>query len=436
MRASLGAISRLPYLTPQDLPEDDDCRPLSIPASSEWLALFGGALTEFIYPYNWEYSGGLTIDETIAKMREIIDNWYESPCQACTTPGGYRTIRINDDGKLEQLNSDGDWEPATDEYYIPPPESRTGGTEEDQICLAAKNAVNVLEQLYENLSDSYNDALDEAEALTAYIEGAIAIIGFEFAPITWAIAAFMLPVFALLYGALEFVFADLWTADVSAQITCFLKLCMTNDAGVVTVDWNCFNRQLNSFADDFSLTAEQQRLYIQIGYMLYFIGGADGLNLAARTTDITDDDCTECNCSGTSIDFSVSDFGFTQEAWGGYAAAGTYGNLGFGQGIYADASGGVNQIGVSGTVDEVCGSGVNIDFNRVFTPPSATMQIRVVTSTQTKNATFTPVGTSVNVSVPWDEGGTLLPDTGTVYIGYVGTTGYGIVFVGFQTGDI
>jgi len=70
----------MPYLTPQDLPEGDDCRPLSIPASTEWLALFGGALTELTKKYNWQDSGGLTVDETVEKMTEIIDAWYTESC--------------------------------------------------------------------------------------------------------------------------------------------------------------------------------------------------------------------------------------------------------------------------------------------------------------------------------------------------------------------
>jgi len=285
----------VPYLTPPDLPESDDCRSLLIPASSDWLALFGGALTELTKTWNWEDSGGLTVAETVAKMNEIIDAWYNDPCAVCETPGGFRVIRINGDGELEQLNDVGDWEAATDEYYIPPPEARTGGEPEDQICLAAKNAVNVLEQLYESLSESWAEELSEAEALTAFIGVLVGVVGFAFAPITAAIYAFFRAVFSLLYLALEYLGADLWDESVSDQITCFLVECASNDSGVVTFDWDCFTGQLNSLADSFGLSEVQIRLYLQITYMLYFIGGVDGLNLAARTTEITDDDCP-CEC--------------------------------------------------------------------------------------------------------------------------------------------
>lgn len=281
----------MPWLTPDSIPEDDDCRPLSIPASTDWLALVSGALTELTKPYNWQQGGALTVQETVDKMQSIVDAYYSSPCAMCMTPGGYRVVRISPGGHVEELDPSGNWVDGTDEYHIPPPEARTDGTPPDQICLAAKNAVNVLEQLYENLTDSWNNDLDDAEAVTAFILGAIALVGFEFAPITWGIVAFLTPVFTALYSALEFLGADLWDDNVSKQITCFLVDCALNTDGVVTFDWDCFNAHLNSLADDFGLGDDQLRLYLQIGFMLYFIGGVDGLNLAGRTTEITDDEC-------------------------------------------------------------------------------------------------------------------------------------------------
>jgi len=301
----------VPFLTPQDLPEGDVCRPLSIPASSEWLALFGGVLTELTKSYNWEYSGGLTVEETLAVMNERINDWYFTACTNCTTPGGYRVIRIGAGGHLEQLNESGDWEDATDEYHIPPPEERTEGTEADQVCLAAKNAVNVLAQLYENLSESFAEELSSDEALVAFIAAAVAIVGFEFAPITWGIAALGFVFFEALFKALEFITADLWTEDFTSQLTCTLQNCAINTDGVVTFDWDCFNDAMNEQANDFGLTDTQLRLYIQVGYILYFIGGGDALNLAGRTTEITNDDCSFCGGSWTYLwDFTLSDGGW------------------------------------------------------------------------------------------------------------------------------
>jgi len=336
----------MPYLTPQELPEGDDCRPLSIPADSEWLALFGGALTELTKSYNWQYSGGLTVAETVAKMTAIIDNWYTVPCAACTTPGSYRVVRINSLGHLEQLDDNGNWVDATDEYHIPPPSARDGGTEDDQICLASKNATNVLKELYETISEAFADNLSTAEAITAFIVAAIALIGFEFAPITWAIAAFFLAVFEALYQSIAYISADLWTEDFDNVLTCILVGCASNVDGVVTFDNTCFNNAMNAQVDAGGLSEVQLRLFVQIGYILYFIGGIDGLNLAGRTTEITNDDCSFCapceECPETCYTPTGAEFAQTPctSEEGNFLAfdgTGMYSTLtAFGQGAYCD----------------------------------------------------------------------------------------------------
>jgi len=299
----------MPYLTPPDVPEEHDCRALLIPASTDWLALFGGALTELTKTWNWQQEG-ITVEEAIEVVNEVIAGFYAGCMNSgCTVEGGYRVIRINSDGHLEQMEN-GEWVPATDEYYIAPPEPREGGSPSDQICLAASNAINVLHEMYETISDAFTDGLNEAEALTALIAFIISTLGFEFAPIAWAIAAFFLAVFALLYSALSYLTADLWTEDFERQMICFLTDCATNEDGVVTFDWTCFNEHLNSLANDFGLSEVQLRLYIQVGYLLYFMGGGDALNRAGATTAIDEAtcDCAVFHCHY--FDFLTTDGGF------------------------------------------------------------------------------------------------------------------------------
>jgi len=283
----------MPYLTPQEIPEGEDCRPLFIPANSEWLALFGGALTELTLNWNWEYSGGLTIDQTIAKMTEIIEAWYDGNCEFCETPDGYRVIRINEQGHVEQLEGDA-WVEPTGDYYIPPPAAREEPTEDERRCLAAANAVNVLKTLYESLSDSYNEDLDHNQAMLALIGVFVGAVGFAIAPISWGIYAFVAWIFSIMFALLEFVTADLWDEDVSNQIECFLYECSNDDAGVITFDYECFQAKLNELANGFGLSEAQIRLYLQITYLLNFIGGVDGLNLTGATTAIESADCSDC----------------------------------------------------------------------------------------------------------------------------------------------
>lgn len=283
----------MPYLTPPSTPEERDCRALLIPASTDWLALFGGALTELSKEWNWEQQG-ITVDEALTVVAEVINGFYAGCMDSgCTVEGGYRVIRITRTGDLEQWDGE-NWQPVTDEYVLPPPAARTGGTTVEQICLAAANAINVLHELYNNISDSFNDELTEAEALAALIALIITLIGVEVAPISFAIAQFFLALFSLLFQALRYLTADLWTEDFEKQMICFLVDCASNSDGVVTFDWQCFNDHLNTLANDFGLSEVQLRLYIQVGYLLYFMGGAAALNLAGATTAITSADCSEC----------------------------------------------------------------------------------------------------------------------------------------------
>jgi len=300
----------MPWLTPDSIPEDDTCRPLFIPADAIWLALVSGALTELTKPYNWQQFGSLTVQETVDEMQNVINSYYATPCAACETPGGYRVTRISPSGHLEELAPDGTWQAATGDYAIPAPSARTEGTEPDQNCLAAKNAANVLAQLYESLSESFSSELSTDEAITAFIAAAVAAIGFEFAPVTWSIAAVGFVVFEALFQALQYITADLWTEEFTQQFVCLLLNCAVNTDGVVTFDWDCFNTALLAQVNDMGLSEVQMRLYVQIGYILYFIGGADGLNLAGRTTDITNDDCSFCTEWCVAYDLTDNDGGF------------------------------------------------------------------------------------------------------------------------------
>lgn len=326
----------MPWLTPEDIPEDGICRPLSIPADSVWLSLISGALTELTKPYNWQQFGALTVQETVDKMQSIIDDYYDSPCAMCVIPGGYRVVRINPAGHLEQLDPDGNWVDATDEYHIPPPEAREGGTEEDRKCLAAKNAVNVLNELYDSLADSWANELSEDEAVIALIAVIVARVGFAFAPIVWAIVIPLIVFFGIVYRALAYLTADLWDSDFTDKLECLFLECASDDAGVVTFDYECIMDKLQALATEGGFSEVQARLNVQISYILQFIGGVDALNLAARTTDITNDDCSHCDdIWDCYIDFTETDGAFI---------AGTYGVWTSGAGWESTNAGATDEI--------------------------------------------------------------------------------------------
>jgi len=285
----------MPYLTPEDLPEGRDCRALFIPANSEWLAIVSGAITELTRSYNWQQFGSVTVAEAVAAMQTMVDEYYEG-CSGgdCTNPGGLPIIRININGKVEIL-IDGEYvEPTEGDYFIPPPEAREGGSPDDQMCLAAKNAVNVLEQLYENLSESWASELSLDAAIIQLLEKLVALGLITVATVTGALAIPLIAFFALVYELLAYLTADLWTEDFTKKLVCVLLDCASNDAGVITFDWDCIESHLNGLATDDGFNEVQTRLNLQIGYILQFIGGVDALNLAASTTEITNDDCSYC----------------------------------------------------------------------------------------------------------------------------------------------
>lgn len=254
---------------------------------AQWIL---GALETLVYDYNFYESGDLSPSGAAEMFRGIIQ---DAPynLKTCANPDGGKIFRVNAAGHVQELGDGNDWQDPSGDATIPPVPEREGGTEADQICLASKNAANVLQLLYEDLTDSFNEGLDEAEAATALTLTLVSLIGAEFAPITFALVTFFSIVFSVLYGILEFVGADLWDGDFTDNLVCILKGCAANDAGVVTFDWECFNNALAAQTNVFSLTFDQLRLFGQLEYILLVIGGVDALNAAGATTAITDDEC-------------------------------------------------------------------------------------------------------------------------------------------------
>lgn len=398
-----------------------------------WAQYALGALKVLTVAYNWYESGDLDVDEAAEAFRLIVQQAPLNKLPSCSLPTGEPLMRIDPEtGHIQDVDGDGNWQ---DDADLPPTPARPHSTPVDMRCLAAANAANALQILYESLSDSWNSGLSTAEAITAFITAVGEAIAVEFFPPAAALIAIGGLLFQVVYQVVAFVGADVWTGDFTAQLQCYLFDCASvDDADVVTFDFQCVIDKLAKQTNVFDLSFTQLRLFGQLYYILNFIG-VDGLNFAGSATAITTADCTSCGCTGTSVEFGDSDAGFALHGWGAFAGVGTYMTNIFGTGWYLDTSGGFNQLGISGVVDRVCGTGIN--FNITLSPgapitPAA--QIRVTTSTQVKNATFTPVN-GVN-NVVWDEGGELDEDSGTVEIGYIGASGYGGMVASFQTGEV
>lgn len=282
----------MPYLTPDSIPEDDDCRPLSIPASTDWLAIVSGALTELTKSYNWQQGGSVTVAEAVERMQLMIDAYYAGGCDDCELPTGTPPFRVGEDGHLEQLVG-GAWVTPEGDYTIPPTPERSEPTPEERRCLAAANAANVLKLLYEDLSDSFAahlSAIDAAVQLGAAIVGGIGLL---FGLISAGLISAAGAAFAGVYAGVEFITADVWTSEFDQILTCILYDCSSSDGDVVHFDYDCFFQRLWDATDLFDVTFAEQRLFYQISVIMNFLG-VEALDAAGATTAITSADCDAC----------------------------------------------------------------------------------------------------------------------------------------------
>jgi len=167
------------FLTPNVPPEERLCRSFSIPNDTVWLGTFIGALEALTSEAAWEKYGTLTPEEAAEAYREIIADALPGLIGECCTPslpGGGKIIRITIDGHFEELADNGEWVEPTGDYEIPPVTPREGGTPADQKCLAAANAANVLEDLYEQVTDMIGEGLSIIEMIGGIIIAISALI--------------------------------------------------------------------------------------------------------------------------------------------------------------------------------------------------------------------------------------------------------------------
>jgi len=424
----------VPYLTPDEIPEDDDCRPLSIPASSDWLAIVSGALTELTKTWNWEQQGSVTVDEAVERMQLMIDSYYDDPCESCELPEDIPILRLDEDNQLQQLIG-GVWSAPEGDYIIPEPDARSEPTPEERRCLAAANAENVLKLMYEDITDSYTGNLSTVDAIISLVATVAGLIPIPVSLMVRGLALLALAVWKAAYKAAAFVTNDYWDSTFSTNLQCALFRQSIDTSGVVTFDYDAVQLELINQINWIDPTAFSFALAGQVRWLLAQIG-EQGLNLAGETTAITSFDCDVCDdCSSPSVQFDSGTHGFTTNAWDIFPAAGTHMNNIFGIGWYADSTGGFNQIGINGAADDLCGTGININLTLSGgAPTTPIMKIRITTSSQEKNATFTPVN-GIN-NVVWDEGGAIVPDGGLVEIGYRGASGYGAFIASFQLGNV
>lgn len=287
---------------------------------NSWAQWALGALQALGYSWNWYESGDLSPEEAASIWADIIAsaplNLLPSEDECALPDGKGRLLRLGATGHTE-MQDGSSWVEPTGEYEVPPVPARSGGTADEQNCLAAANAANVMQQLYEQLSDDWNAGLATAEAIADLVTGIGALIGAPFGAAAEALVAIARLVFQVVYETVAFIGADVWTGNFTDALKQVLVCCASNDAGVVTFDFQCVLDGLARQTNVFDLSFAQIRLFGQLYFILQWIG-ADGLNAAGATTAVLTASCDVCSWCHTFL-FADNDGGFSVPAGQGGA---------------------------------------------------------------------------------------------------------------------
>jgi len=285
----------MPYLTPETLPTEKQCRRLLIPDSPEWLAIVSGALTELTLSWNWQQKG-ITVAEALEAAQAIIFSYYNQPCtdpESCVTEEGTRIIRLLPGGLYEELiNST--WQTPEGDLEIEPTPARSEPSELDRLCLASKNAANVLKLLYEEVTDEFDEVGAIAPVIAAMLAGIAALVA---AFVSAAAAAFVvLGATAVedFFQLLAIVSFDLWTEEFEHMLYCIFLANASSAGSVVHFDYDAITEELHDEVSGTSLDIQRKQLCLQVLYLLNIIA-KPGLEWAGTTTAITDDDCDDCD---------------------------------------------------------------------------------------------------------------------------------------------
>lgn len=94
-------MTRGRWITPDTLPAETICRVLLIPDEIEIRAAVNGAISELIYPSNWEQVGAVTVAQMAAAMDDMFFAYASSEC------GGFVTVDIFWDERAEDTDGGG-----------------------------------------------------------------------------------------------------------------------------------------------------------------------------------------------------------------------------------------------------------------------------------------------------------------------------------------
>lgn len=326
------------YLTLNSIPVERFCRTIRIPNDPRWVGLVDGVLTALTSPAYWRKFGTLTPEEMAEAWQAMIeDSWTiegcpvefdvrqnpDEPCllektfdggatwttfadlQACPplltwgfnglnvgyhTPEGFSEFRVPDGAWID--NPPEDWFTALE----PSPQMLAQTNDE---CLAAANAVNVLWQTAHDVATQLIDIVGGQTLALAEFDTGLALI------FNAAISGYVSTAISLFFAGIQGLFAvtDFSEADQQLLI-CLIQDNMTGTDG----DWSINFGAVDGGMIGVGITEDVANC---ISFILSLIG-SNGLNLAAKTTQVGTADCSDCDDTWSHFfDFTLGSEGWT-----------------------------------------------------------------------------------------------------------------------------
>jgi len=316
------------WLTPNSGATTTVCRPILIPIDDQlfFMAAINGALNELTKEYNWEQFGDMTPDDAAAAMLDMYLAYVDTECTAgcvCTIPPVYdidvgielKVIRRNAAGFTEELVGD-EWQAPTGDYEVPDPDARTESTSDQRKCAAAANAINVLEQVYEEATDAYQAFATPAAVADAILDVIILVMG-AFGQVTAAsYISFGQNIFETFVDVFSLVTGDFWTNDYTNELECIFIANATDTAGVITFDYQAIEQDLIDLEYAAGVDVDRQIVLAQTRYILSLIA-AGGINFAGGLTIVASPNCDQCYPWTIDFDFMTGANSFTGVAYSG-----------------------------------------------------------------------------------------------------------------------
>lgn len=315
------------FLTPPNLPLTRQQRCINIPVSKEWLGIFNAALLALTQEWNYEqtFDSELTPAQCAAICYQIYEDYLKNECgedtivdvrqspeNSCILEKSYDGIewipfadlslcapqyRINPATRGLETSLDGEtWESVPEapwvesaSPYVPEPNIQPGTTQVKR-CLAAANAVEVIDAFYRETFGAVAAGLNN-NMLT--LNNALADINYGLLSLLYAPEQGLLETL----GFFEFDFGTYMAApglepEDKTALMCLLYQNATVDADIVRFDHGAIQDNVVTDVGVNPGTA----IALLLGYM-----APEGLDRAGGVQVVTEMDCSDCIVCGGEI---------------------------------------------------------------------------------------------------------------------------------------